>query len=234
MSEFSGRKLSRRKLLGGAAGTAAALPLLHELVPHQGVHDQLASAQGSAGTSGKHGKTMRRHQGIDPPGDGRAGRPARQRLRPHRDAARLRPRGRQARGRAHRPRVRARGGGQGDRGGARASSTPHGPTTAACPGPTLRATEGERVRVKFVNASKPSPHDPLPRHPPRPERRRAGRRARQHRVRRVLHLRVRRRCPSASTSTTATPPRWPTTSRRGSTARSSSIPRRAGRRPTSW
>src|ERR687897_1461797 len=31
-------KLSRRRLLGGAAAASAALPVLHELVPHQDLH----------------------------------------------------------------------------------------------------------------------------------------------------------------------------------------------------
>ena len=33
----------------------------------------------------------------------------------------------------------------------RASSSRPGPTTAGCPGPTLRVTEGERVRIRFQN-----------------------------------------------------------------------------------
>jgi FtsP/CotA-like multicopper oxidase with cupredoxin domain len=39
------RKISRRKLIGGAAGAAAAIPVLHEVLPHQALHDQLAQAQ---------------------------------------------------------------------------------------------------------------------------------------------------------------------------------------------
>src|SRR6476469_1775571 len=46
MEELPNPKISRRKLLGGAAAAAAAAPVLHELVPHQGVHDQLARAAG--------------------------------------------------------------------------------------------------------------------------------------------------------------------------------------------
>ena len=44
MAELDKHKLSRRRLLGGA-GAAAALPVLHELVPHAAVHDQLARAR---------------------------------------------------------------------------------------------------------------------------------------------------------------------------------------------
>src|SRR5918997_179120 len=38
-------KVSRRKLLGGAAATGAALPVLHELVPHRGLHGGTSAAQ---------------------------------------------------------------------------------------------------------------------------------------------------------------------------------------------
>jgi len=44
------RKLSRRSLIAGGAA-AGALPLLHEIVPHQGLHDQFASAEGGASTA---------------------------------------------------------------------------------------------------------------------------------------------------------------------------------------
>ena len=43
--KFGDNKISRRKLIGTAAG-ATALPLLHEAVPHQQVHDQRARAAG--------------------------------------------------------------------------------------------------------------------------------------------------------------------------------------------
>ena len=49
------------------------------------------------------------------------------------------------------------------------------------PGPTLRAREGERLRVRFVNGSVAPAHDALPRHPPRPQRRHPRRRPGQHR-----------------------------------------------------
>jgi FtsP/CotA-like multicopper oxidase with cupredoxin domain len=48
-----GRRLSRRKLLGGAAAAGAALPLLHELIPHRGLHHSLEGA--SASTMHDHG-----------------------------------------------------------------------------------------------------------------------------------------------------------------------------------
>ena len=96
------------------------------------------------------------------------------------------------------------------------------------PGPTLRAREGERLRITFVNGSAAPAHDPLPRHPPGRDGRRARPRRRPDRARRAHGLRVRRAARSACTSTTATSARWPSTSPRASTARSSST-RRSGR-----
>jgi FtsP/CotA-like multicopper oxidase with cupredoxin domain len=39
--KFGQGKLSRRRLLGGAAAATAALPVVHELVPHRGLHHAL-------------------------------------------------------------------------------------------------------------------------------------------------------------------------------------------------
>ena len=55
MSEFGKRKLSRRGLLGGAAATTAALPVLHELVPHRGVHGGEAAAADPRGRAAHRG-----------------------------------------------------------------------------------------------------------------------------------------------------------------------------------
>src|SRR5918997_1683135 len=38
-------KVSRRKLLGGAAATGAAIPVLHDMVPHQNLHGGTSAAQ---------------------------------------------------------------------------------------------------------------------------------------------------------------------------------------------
>ena len=43
MKKLSDHKLSRRKLLGGAAASTAALPVLHELIPHHGLHGAQAA-----------------------------------------------------------------------------------------------------------------------------------------------------------------------------------------------
>src|SRR5680860_286758 len=73
------RTISRRNLLGSAAGATATLPFLHEAIPHAGVHDQLASAAGEghggsvtgaahSGTahSGAVGRVDPRANGFDP------------------------------------------------------------------------------------------------------------------------------------------------------------------------
>jgi len=101
------------------------------------------------------------------------------------------------------------------------------------PGPTLRAREGELLRISFINASThphtihfhgihPSEQDGVP-----------GLGAGELR-------RDRRRstsstpCPPGCTCTTATSGRWRSTSPRACTGRSSSIRRTAARRPTRW
>ncbi|MBA3357825.1 MAG: multicopper oxidase domain-containing protein [Thermoleophilaceae bacterium] len=147
-------KISRRKLLGTAAGATAALPLLHETVPHRVVHDQLAQAAGTdghaghsagGGTTTAHPKgTQRRTVGsVDPRVNGF-------------DPAEI---------------VRDFDRGTVTREGGRTVRTfeivaedreievAPGVKFAAwayngrVPGPTLRATEGDFVRVKFVNGS---------------------------------------------------------------------------------
>ena len=77
-------------------------------------------------------------------------------------------------------------------------------------------------------------HDPLPRHPPGRDGRRARASARARSRRAARPSTSSTRCPPACTSTTATCARWPSTSPRASTARSSSTRRTAARTPTSW
>ena len=57
-------QISRRKLLGGAAAAGASMPLLHELIPHQVLHDQFASAQEHAGMDGHQAHTGSGHLGA--------------------------------------------------------------------------------------------------------------------------------------------------------------------------
>ena len=146
-------KISRRKLLGSAAGATAALPLLHEAVPHQAVHDQLARAQGADGHSGhssggaavKHpngaqrrtvGRVDPRVNGFDPTeilrdfDRGKVTREGGRTVRTFEIAA-------EDREIEVAPGVKF------------AAWTYNG----RVPGPTLRATEGDLVRVKFVNGS---------------------------------------------------------------------------------
>jgi FtsP/CotA-like multicopper oxidase with cupredoxin domain len=148
MKKFVHAKISRRKLLGGAAASTAALPVLHGLVPHQGVHDALAkdghgapeghdprSHMGS-GHLGAVGTVDPRANGFDPSAlvrdfdGGRVKREAGRTVREFELMAgdielEVAP-GVKFEGWAYNRRV---------------------------PGPTLRATEGERVRVHFVNGS---------------------------------------------------------------------------------
>ena len=147
MSESGPRKLSRRSLLGGAAGTAAAIPLLHEFVPHQGVHDQLASAQGGrhSGHGGRKGATDHRgavgkvdsrRNGFDPTAM----------LRDYDTGIVRREGGRTVREFelvAEDKEIEVAPGVK------YAAWTYNG----RVPGPTLRATEGDRVRVRLVNGS---------------------------------------------------------------------------------
>lgn len=170
MAKLTDRKLSRRKLIGGAAGAAAALPVLHEVVPHQGVHDTLAAASGGghAGHGDGHGAFASGTVGsVDPAVNG---------FDPHRilrdfDGGRVKREG----GRTVREyEIVAED---------REIEVAPGVKFAAwtyngrIPGPTLRATEGDLLRVTFVNASEhphtmhfhgihPARHDGIPQVPP--------------------------------------------------------------------
>ena len=69
-------KFSRRKLLGGAAAAGATIPVLHELVPHQGLHNGDAAASEhlahreshsrASGHMGSQGSVDPRVNGFDP------------------------------------------------------------------------------------------------------------------------------------------------------------------------
>src|ERR687896_258225 len=69
-------KVSRRKLLGGAAATGAAIPVLHEMVPHQNLHGGTSAAQAAvehhrqahrgSGHLGAMGRGSARANGFDP------------------------------------------------------------------------------------------------------------------------------------------------------------------------
>ncbi|HZC13300.1 MAG TPA: twin-arginine translocation signal domain-containing protein, partial [Thermoleophilaceae bacterium] len=73
---FGSTKFSRRKLLGGAAAAGATIPVLHEVVPHQGLHNTGASAaehlghvqnaHRASGHLGARGQVDPRVNGFDP------------------------------------------------------------------------------------------------------------------------------------------------------------------------
>jgi FtsP/CotA-like multicopper oxidase with cupredoxin domain len=146
MKKLREAKISRRRLLGGAAATTAALPVIHGLVPHKGLHDAVAASGEPEG----HNAAAHRGSGhlgtmgtVDPRSNG---------FDPH-ELLREFDRGRVMRegGRTVRefelvasdmelevaPGVKFAGWAYNRR----------------VPGPTLRAREGERVRVHFVNGS---------------------------------------------------------------------------------
>src|SRR5687767_13722603 len=140
-------KLSRRRLLGGAAAAGAALPVLHEVVPHQRLHGgvEAASAQGhghaaaTRGTARAHpahagavGVVDPRVNGFDPQellrdfDEGRVVNGVREWELVAEDLEIEVAPGVKYAAWAYNKRV---------------------------PGPTLRAREGEKLRVRFINAS---------------------------------------------------------------------------------
>ena len=172
------RKLSRRKLLGGAAGTAAVLPALHGLVPHRGVHEALAGEPHDPAS----------HRGADH--RGMVGRvdPAVNGFDPHHilrdfDEGTLVDGVREWEIVAEDKEIEVAP-------GVKFAAWAY---NGRVPGPTLRAREGERLRINFVNASS-HPHT-IHFHGihTAPARRHSGHRRRKHRTRTLVHLRVRRR-----------------------------------------
>jgi len=143
MRKLWANQISRRKLLGGAAAAGASMPLLHELVPHQVLHDQFASA-------GEHA-TMEGHQAHM--GSGHLG--ARGRVSPRangfdpQEILRDFDRGRVRNG------VREWDIVADDREIEVAPGVKYAAWAynGRVPGPTLRAREGERLRINFINAS---------------------------------------------------------------------------------
>jgi FtsP/CotA-like multicopper oxidase with cupredoxin domain len=138
--------LSRRNLLGGAAGTAAALPVIHGLVPHQGVHDALAQD----GHDGAHGAAA--HRGADHLGVVGTVDPAANGFDPHAllrdfDEGVVTNGVREWEIVAEDKEIEVAPGVK------YAAWTYNG----RVPGPTLRAREGERLRINFVNGSE-HPH----------------------------------------------------------------------------
>jgi FtsP/CotA-like multicopper oxidase with cupredoxin domain len=135
-------KVSRRGLIGGAAATGAALPVLHEVVPHRGLHDQAATAaehkararaaHRGSGQLGAVGSVDPRTNGFDP----------HEIIRDFDEGL--------VRGGVREWQLVAE-----DREIEVAPGVKYAAWTynGRVPGPTLRAREGERLRIRFVNGS---------------------------------------------------------------------------------
>src|ERR687896_33629 len=135
-------KLSRRRLIGGAAATGAALPVLHELVPHESLHHQRASAaehdaheraaHRGAGHLGAVGRVDPRTNGFDP----------HEMLRDF-DRGTVRGGVREWEILAQEKEIEVAP-------GVKYAAWAY---NGRVPGPTLRAREGERLRIRFTNGS---------------------------------------------------------------------------------
>ena len=141
---FGKGKLSRRRLLGGAAVAGAALPVVHELLPHQSLHGgaAAAAAQGDgrhhAGSdhTGAMGRVDPRVNGFDP-----------QELLRDFDEGRVVGGVREWELVAEEKEIEVAP-------GVKYAAWAY---NGRVPGPTLRAREGERLSVRFTNGSR-HPH----------------------------------------------------------------------------
>ena len=143
MRKLWDNKVSRRRLLGSAAAAGAAVPVLHELVPHSGLHNQSASAREEAlhdghqlhsgsGHRGAVGRVSASANGFDP-----------QEILRDFDTGTMRNGVREWEIVAKDRRIEV------------APGVFYDAWTYndRVPGPTLRAREGERLRIRFTNAS---------------------------------------------------------------------------------
>jgi FtsP/CotA-like multicopper oxidase with cupredoxin domain len=167
-------KLNRRNLLIGGAAAGASMPLLHQLVPHQGLHDAIEGAK--AAEHGAHGGAAALHGGgASGPtfGAGREVDHAANGFHPTEilrdfDWGKTR---RLANGRVLREWTLVAGDKE-----IEVAPGVHYPAwtyNGRVPGPTLRCREGDLLRVRFVNGSEhphtihfhglhPSPMDGVP------------------------------------------------------------------------
>jgi FtsP/CotA-like multicopper oxidase with cupredoxin domain len=152
-------KLNRRNLLiGSAAG--CSLPILHQLVPHRGLHEAIEGAHAETGAAAAHGGASALH------GGGVAGPTFRQGVSVDHDANGFNPTEmlrdfdwgktrRLASGRVLREWTLVAGDKE-----IEVAPGVHYPAwtyNGRVPGPTLRAREGDLLRVRFVNSSE-HPH----------------------------------------------------------------------------
>jgi FtsP/CotA-like multicopper oxidase with cupredoxin domain len=136
-------KVSRRRLLGSAAATSAALPILHELVPHQSLHAQNASARAEAVHTGHAMERGSAHLGARGRVDPRANGFDPQSILRDFDTGTLRGGVREWEIVAEDREIEVAP-------GVRYAAWTY---NRRVPGPTLRAREGERLRIRFTNAS---------------------------------------------------------------------------------
>jgi FtsP/CotA-like multicopper oxidase with cupredoxin domain len=131
-------KISRRALIGSAAAGTAALPVLHELVPHEGIHEALASEEHASGIhrGSAHGGTVGR---VDPAVNGFDP----QAILRQFDEGTVTGGAREFELVAEDKEIEVAP-------GVRYTAWAY---NGRVPGPTLRAREGDRVRVHFVNGS---------------------------------------------------------------------------------
>jgi FtsP/CotA-like multicopper oxidase with cupredoxin domain len=148
-------RLSRRRLLGAGALAGASLPVLHQLVPHQGVHaaldgDSGALAAAGGGTHGAHGESRvpphARFSGDDVDHAANGFDPTDLLRDFDYGTTRRLPGGRRLREWeivATDKEIEVAPG----------VSYEAWTFNGRVPGPTLRCTEGERLRIRFTNAS---------------------------------------------------------------------------------
>src|SRR5262245_592793 len=152
MAKLFNSKVSRRKLLGGAAAGSAAVGVLHQLVPHQGIHNALSGEDALAQAHEQLGHVRRAHSGSDHLGAVGTVNPRVNGFDPTEilrdfDEGTLRDGVREWDIVAEEKEIEVAPGVR------YAAWTYNG----RVPGPTLRAREGERLRVNFTNGTK-HPH----------------------------------------------------------------------------
>ncbi|HEY6653324.1 MAG TPA: multicopper oxidase domain-containing protein [Solirubrobacterales bacterium] len=168
-------KLNRRNLLIGGAAAGASMPLLHQLVPHQGLHDAIEGAKAAEHGAGHGGAAALHGGGAAGPtfGSGREVDHAANGFHPTEilrdfDWGKTR---RLANGRVVREWTLVAGDKE-----IEVAPGVHYPAwtyNGRVPGPTLRCREGDLLRVRFVNGSEhphtihfhglhPSPMDGVP------------------------------------------------------------------------
>jgi FtsP/CotA-like multicopper oxidase with cupredoxin domain len=140
-------KLSRRRLLGGAAAASAALPVLHELIPHQSLHGggAAAAAEPHMPGMGAHGSAMHAaHLGTVGTVDPRVNGFDPQEMLRDFDEGRVVDGVREWEIVAEEKEIEV------------APGVKYAAWTynQRVPGPTLRAREGERLRIHFTNGTK--------------------------------------------------------------------------------